>query len=105
MRNVLASYRINAATRGLAWELTEEQFKELTSSPCYYTGRAPSNIERSKAGEVYIYNGLDRIDSTKGYTIDNVVPCCLHVNLAKNNWSEDEFYQMVKDVYHHRIAA
>jgi hypothetical protein len=104
-RGLYATYKANAIKRGYEWGLTEEQFKELTSGPCYYTGRLPSSICRSKAGEVYIYNGVDRLDNTKGYVIGNVVACSGDVNIAKNTLSEDEFYSLVKDVYHHKIQG
>lgn len=29
--------------------------------------------------------GLDRINNSKGYTIDNIVPCCGNCNKLKNN--------------------
>ena len=44
-------------------------------------------------------NGLDRVDNNKGYTIDNVVPCCKRCNYAKNNQTPREFKEWVKKVY------
>lgn len=41
--------------------------------PCYYCGH-PLN-------ETGI--GLDRLDSDRGYVLDNVVPCCGTCNMAK----------------------
>lgn len=38
-----------------------------------------------------IYNGIDRIDNAKGYTIENSVTCCKRCNFAKRNMSYDEF--------------
>lgn len=35
--------------------------------------------------------GCDRIDNSKGHTKDNVVPCCIECNTARNNnFSFDE---------------
>ena len=39
-----SSIKLGAKRRNLPWELTEEQFRTLTISPCYYTGREPSNV-------------------------------------------------------------
>ena len=77
MRGVLGIYKRIAKNRSLKFELTEKQFFELAQKDCYYCGAKPSNINKTKSnnGE-YVYNGLDRIDNTKGYTIDNVVSCC-----------------------------
>jgi hypothetical protein len=30
--------------------------------------------------------GCDRIDNNKGHTMDNVVPCCVECNAARNNY-------------------
>lgn len=46
-------------------------------------------------------NGVDRINSEKGYVLDNCVTCCKHCNTAKNTMSEDDFYKWVKRVYEH----
>lgn len=43
---------------------------------------------------------LDRIDSDKGYTKDNVEWICLFVNLGKNEYSKEEvkeFFYKVKN--------
>jgi hypothetical protein len=62
-------------TRGLGWDLTEEQFVELNSRPCFYCGnRLPETG-----------SGLDRIDNSKGYAIDNVASCCEDCNKARGD--------------------
>jgi hypothetical protein len=40
---------------------------------------------------VYVYSGLDRVDNTVGYTLDNVVPACKACNHAKVDMSYAEF--------------
>ena len=44
-------------------------------------------------------NGIDRIDSSKGYTVENSVPCCKYCNTAKNTMSVDEFLKWIGRVY------
>ena len=66
-----AKYRYNnnkkkAKERGLEFTLTFEQYENLISQPCHYSGE--SILGNSGVG-------LDRIDNSKGYTIDNVLPC------------------------------
>jgi hypothetical protein len=92
-RAVLYQYKANAKARGLVWELSDEQFKILTSAKCYYTGNPPSRIQRSKSGskDMYVYNGVDRLDNTEGYTIKNCVPCCFEVNSMKRDFSKEKF--------------
>jgi len=58
---------------GIAWELTVEQFVELTSKPCDYCEGKVSDTGRS----------LDRIDNNVGYIMGNVVPCCGTCNEIK----------------------
>ena len=92
-RAVLYQYKANAKTRNLVWELTDDQFKVLTSAKCYYTGISPNRTQKSKSGseDTYVYNGIDRLDNSKGYTIKNCVPCCFEVNAMKRDFSKEKF--------------
>jgi hypothetical protein len=94
----LKIYQRNAKKAGREWELTEAQFRLLTSSPCYYTGRNPSNRIVAKGGDTYVYNGIDRKDSSKGYTFDNCVPCCFVINRMKSDLRLEEFLQICREV-------
>lgn len=84
-RELLRKYKQTARQRGHIFDLTEEQFAELTQQNCYYCGANPNNIQKTRTGyhEERVYSGLDRVDNNKGYTMDNVVPCCIHCNRAK----------------------
>ena len=55
------------------FELTLEDFEELWQAPCVYCGGGIETI------------GLDRADSARGYTRDNVVTCCFDCNSLKSN--------------------
>jgi len=103
---VFGSLKRGAERRGLEWALTEKQVKELTSQPCFYCGVPPRQRCRGRRvnGE-YLYNGLDRVDNTRGYTVDNVVPCCKRCNVAKNNMTQQEFYTWIDRIYNRRRAA
>lgn len=74
-------YRYNYArnkskTKGFEFALTFEQYVDILQKSCYYTGES---ILHEKG------IGLDRIDNSKGYTIDNVLPCIGWVNKLRNN--------------------
>ena len=76
----------------------------LFKKNCHYCGSEPSNIYhyKNKYNKYdFLYNGLDRIDSNKGYTIDNVVSCCKKCNIAKSSMEYDEFINYIKEVYEH----
>ena len=95
-RQLMATYQVHARNRGHAWELTEEDFRRLTSMDCHYCGIAPSQILKSgPASGSLVYNGLDRVDNALGYYLSpapgNVVPCCKTCNHAKATMSYGEF--------------
>jgi len=98
-----SQYKYFAKKRELVFELTKEDFSFITKMNCFYCGKEPAQ----KAGKTdlngfYIYNGIDRIDNKKGYTINNVVPCCGHCNMAKGNMTIEEFRSHVLAITKHR---
>jgi hypothetical protein len=72
-----------AAKRGLEVDekLTVEIFIEFVNKPCEYCGHYIDTEAIS----------LDRIDSNKGYLLNNIVPCCELCNTAKGILSVDQF--------------
>lgn len=100
MKHVFDGMRRNARRRNLEWKLTDEQLILLTQKPCHYCGGLPVQIGRGVNGD-FVYNGLDRVDSSKGYESENVVPCCITCNNAKRTLSLSEFYAWVRRVYEH----
>jgi hypothetical protein len=95
--NALGGYKRQARSRGLAWELTGEDFDQLTSSDCYHCSTPPANVARRKKyeGSAFIYSGIDRLDNTLGYTRENSVPCCFDCNRYKLDLPYGE-WQMIK---------
>ncbi len=76
-------YKKDAKIRNLSFELTNEQFKEFIIKPCYYCGAdKPQKQMYNNWGEVK-YTGIDRVDNTKGYAVENCVPCCGKCNVIK----------------------
>jgi len=103
--SLFANRRSSAKQRGKDWELTKEQFRQLTKQPCHYCGVEPS--QRWKQGYAtgdYIWNGLDRQDSNQGYTMNNVVSCCKYCNYAKYTMTVNEFASWVTRVYKHFVV-
>lgn len=80
-------YKTGAKQRGLIFSLTKEQFESFWQKPCYYCGGEINTI------------GLDRIDSSKNYTLNNIVPCCEKCNKMKLIMSQQDFINQCSKVY------
>ncbi len=90
-----------------------EVFSNLVKSKCYYCGAEHSkkiedrNCEsktKNKISDTILnINGIDRLDSSKGYIKDNVVTCCKHCNTAKNTMSVEEFMEWIKRIYEYNF--
>jgi 5-methylcytosine-specific restriction endonuclease McrA len=93
-RRLYTEIRRNAKTRGIAFDLTIDDFVRVASNPCRYCGdpaplRSRTEIEGSRPVKLH---GLDRVDNASGYAIANVVACCGLCNRAKSDRSEVEFF-------------
>lgn len=98
-----SNYKMRSNKACREFHLTKEYFKILTSSNCHYCGREPSQkIQPSsykqeyKGDGAYIYNGIDRVDCSSGYTIENSVPCCKICNRAKLGMSYSDFLKWIQ---------
>lgn len=86
---VLNRYKASAEKRGLTWEL-DDIFTMLITQQCTYCGIGPATTETA-FGAALAYNGIDRVDNTRGYELGNVVPCCWYCNRAKGSMKAQEF--------------
>lgn len=100
-------YRRHAKNRNLPFELDFQAFVALTQENCAYCGAAPSGEYRGskRSNGVYVYNGVDRSDSSMGYVAGNVVACCRQCNWSKRDLSRLEFLIWVQRVYSHQRGA
>jgi len=94
---VVSNYKRNAAKRDLEWALSENQFDELTQGDCHYCGVPPSTVWTPKIyNGAFTYNGIDRKNSSLGYTIGNVVSCCKTCQKCKSSLPYDVFIEFLK---------
>lgn len=103
--NLLYQYKHSAERRGHLFELDEEFFRKITQQNCYYCKSEPNQIKKGqgKTSGDYVYNGIDRIDSTKGYTPTNVVPCCFICNNMKGKMNEKDFYRHIEKILKNKM--
>lgn len=95
-KKLYARYISKALEKGHIWELTLQEFHEITRKPCIYCDVAPyKKIKRAK----FLYNGIDLLDRDKGYTLDNSVPCCSKCNRMKGPLNYLEFLEIVVQIY------
>lgn len=89
-------------------------FFQLSQQDCYYCGQSPNTIcnmafdnarcsEYQKTDGTFIYNGLDRLDSSLDHSPENVVPCCSMCNRMKLDMTVDEFLSQVDRIYFHSV--
>jgi len=91
---MFANLSPRARKRGLEVTISKQFFMEMSSRTCIYCGTPPLQIARLRK-KSWPYNGIDRLDSDRGYTPDNCVPCCGRCNKGKNDMSFDEFKKWI----------
>jgi hypothetical protein len=79
-KRLYRQYKNNAKYRGYEFRLEIEDFEALRDLSCYYCG--------TRKG----YMGYDRITNEKGYTKDNIVPCCSVCNYMKCDMTVNEWF-------------
>jgi hypothetical protein len=102
-RTHFAEYKRSAARRSYPFELLEDEFRSLIFQNCYYCDSPPSKlrVDRRRPEGSYLSNGIDRIDNSIGYKMNNCVPCCFVCNRAKDTLTIEEFKIWVKRLVSH----
>ncbi len=101
MRQCLNGYKQKARTRGLSFDLSDDEWINLTQQNCYYCGAHPGNVKRNESNPAYgdfVYNGLGRVNNNIGYTPSNVVTCCRTCNRAKADMEMEDFLKWIADL-------
>lgn len=104
INDVYRNYKSASKRRKYDFNLSIDEFKTLIENQCFYCGQEGSmtpyyNKKYSKNS--YRYNGVDRIDNNKGYTLENCVSCCNICNNAKSTLTIDDFKNWIKKTYEH----
>lgn len=95
---VWRAYHCSVKVRKLSFKLSRKEFRSLITAPCYYCGAAPSRRAEAQSGMFLLYNGIDRMDSAKGYEKSNCVPCCTPCNFLKKDIPIIDFIQRIRTI-------
>lgn len=103
-KRVLNSYKTHAKTKNREFLLSDDEFRTLIHSNCFYCDAPPANVSKQNKKlenviDQYVYNGIDRKDPKIGYINDNCVSCCKRCNLAKNELSFEAFVNWISRVF------
>lgn len=79
----------SARHRGLALNLSEEEYYRLTRGAACFFCKGPL----PEAG-----HGLDRVNNALGYSLENVLPCCKYCNRARCDDPIDSFLKWLEKV-------
>jgi len=98
---VFLRYKNLAEKRQISWDLTHEQLREVYFKQNY---KCPLSGEFLYFTDKYIEKrncSLDRIDSSKGYTEENVQWILKELNIMKNKYSNEHFIDSCIKIYLH----
>jgi hypothetical protein len=82
-------YQSSATRRNLPFEIALVEFTEMVSTKCHYC----DEYNETEA------NGVDRVDSARGYVSGNVVACCRECNMMKGDLSLTAFLSRIEKIY------
>lgn len=100
---VKSSYISGAKDRNLEFSLSDEDFDNLIFGNCYFCDSPIKEYQQdkvyNKTNIPFLRNGIDRLDSSKGYTKDNCVSCCSKCNAMKSDSTEKDFIDQVEKIH------
>lgn len=121
------SYRVKYIACRTTAKIKEREFAldfkywiDLVTKNCHYCNAPPKRFNAFEEGvriwnkklhpegtefSTIFVNGVDRFDSSKGYTTENSVPCCRTCNVAKLDNSYQEFMDWIDKVVAHRAKS
>lgn len=81
-------YKRTAKKNGENFKLTKTEFLDIVGEPCYFCGVEPTA-------------GVNALDPSLGYVVDNVVSCCGDCRVAKNSKTLKDFTGWLQRIYKH----
>lgn len=92
LSEIYTRHKRRATKVGIKWDLTKIEIASLITRAdgrCEVTGVEFSNHKIGSSNRRPYTPSIDRIDSSKGYTLNNCRLVCVATNLAMNEWGEE----------------
>lgn len=99
LRERCLNAKLRAKSKNIYFDITKEDLLNLwdkQNGKCALTG-LDMTYDRYK-GRIYTNVSVDRIDSSKGYTKDNIQLVCMAANQAKSDLTDEELYEICKGI-------
>lgn len=102
-----SKYKFSAKRRNIDFDISFEVFSNLIVQNCFYCGEKPkekyyTNLRSARKDFSFFMNGIDRKNNSKGYEIDNYVPCCSICNKMKIDLDENVFKEKITQIYNYQ---
>ena len=93
----------SAIEKGFRFTLTLDQYISLIQAPCHYCGDISVYDKEDKNNgdgdmDTLYKNGIDRMDNSVGYLMENCVACCKMCNYMKHVFSVTDFLKRVEHI-------
>lgn len=107
INRIYTRYKNGAKKRNIDFKISKQEMSDIIKMPCFYCGEPNGNRHtmswsKSHKDKIFYYNGIDRVDSSRGYNIENIIPCCGICNTMKMDYSIDEFMAKCLAIVKHR---
>lgn len=86
----ISDYRRRALKKQLDFVLTPDNYNSIIKNDCFMCGKKTDQQNQ---------NGIDRMDNTKGYILENVNACCCECNLIKKDYVYDDLINKIMLIY------
>jgi hypothetical protein len=101
------SYVNSSRRNNRGFSLSRDEFRIISQKLCFYCNESPLDEHRGTkwARKPYVGSGIDRYDNTKGYTIENMRPCCKRCNYLKSDMHGDDFIALIHKISNNLVGA